>query len=86
MTYYLAVYSSVTLANRVKKQVTKDGSYVGLVYTPKCLSKGGCSYALRFGKGKLSEIKSVSQKLDVKIKGIYKEINVNGNKEYHEEL
>ena len=82
MDYYLAIYSSVTLANRVKKYMPQDGDYIGIVHTPRSISMGGCSYALKFKKHKLPVIKQVSQYLGIKIKALYKESVVNGVKSY----
>ncbi len=82
MEYYLAKYSSMTLASRVKKRVNRDGSYVGVIHTPKCISKGGCTYSLRFKKNKLNEVENVSHELGIKIKGLFKEIKENGEKRY----
>ncbi|MCG8502949.1 MAG: DUF3343 domain-containing protein [Firmicutes bacterium] len=84
MEYYLVIYSSITLANRVKRRVAKDGSYVGIIHTPKCISKGGCSYAIRCKKHKLADVKKVSAALKITIRGIYREINEDGNKVYYE--
>ncbi|MDK2798759.1 MAG: hypothetical protein PWP27_509 [Clostridiales bacterium] len=83
MEYYLVIYSSVTLATRVKKYMPYDGDYIGIVHTPKSISKGGCSYALRCRKNKLSLVKKVSQDLGIKIKAIYLETIQNGNKAYY---
>jgi hypothetical protein len=82
MKYYMAVYSSVTVATRVKKNLRKDGAYVGVVHTPKTLTKGGCSYALKFKPAKLSEVKDISRDLGIAIKDIYKEDIENGEKIY----
>ena len=82
MEYYLAVFSSITLARRVKNEAVREGSYMGIINTPKHRSKGGCTYALRFKKGKLSEVKKIAQAFDVRIKGIYKEIQKDDEKVY----
>ena len=82
MDFYLAVYSSITLANRVKSYVSKDGEYLAVIHTPRSISNGGCSYSLRFKKHKLSTIKQASELLGVKIKGVYKETSEKGVKKY----
>ncbi len=82
MDYYLAVFSSITLARRIKNQAVREGSYMGIINTPKCISKGGCTYALRFKKSKLSEVKQIAQEFDIRIKGIYKEIIQEDKKVY----
>ncbi|WHH58252.1 putative Se/S carrier-like protein [Petroclostridium sp. X23] len=84
MDYYLAIYSSVTLANRVKRNMPRDGEYVGVVHTPRSITKGGCSYALRFKQHKLSKVKQVSEEYGIKIKALYKESMSNGQKVYME--
>lgn len=83
MDYYLAIYSSITLANRVKACLPHDGDIVSTIHTPKVITAGGCSYALRFRKNKLPLIKKVSQDYGVKIKGIYQETIENGSKVYY---
>jgi len=83
MEYYLAVYSSVTLANKVKNCIIPDGDYIGVIHTPRSISSGGCSYSLRFRKNKLGLIKQISGELGIKIRGIYREQSVNGVKKYH---
>lgn len=82
MEYYLVVYSSITLARRVKKQITKDGSSASVIHTPKCISKGGCSYSVRIKKNKLPEIKEISSDFDIQIMGVYKESKVKDEKVY----
>ncbi|MGE4284680.1 MAG: putative Se/S carrier-like protein [Clostridia bacterium] len=84
MEYYLAVYSSVTLANRIKKNIPWDGDYIGVIYAPRSLTKGGCSHALRFKKAKLFTVRQLSQEMGIKIRGLYKETTVEGKKEYQE--
>ena len=82
MEYYLAVYSSVTLANRVKQYMSQYREYAKVIHAPKHLTKGGCSYALRFKKDKLSVITQISEHLGIKIKGLYKESIENNKKVY----
>ena len=82
MEYYLAIYSSVTLANRVKRQMAAKGDRVNVIHTPKSISKGGCSYALRFKKNRLPIVIQISQEFGIKIKSIYKESVMNGQKVY----
>ena len=82
MEYCLAVYSSMTLANRVKTYVKQPGEYVNIIHTPKILSKGGCSYSLRFKCHKLQAVKNISENLGIKIKGVYKETYKDNEKIY----
>ena len=84
MDYYLAIYSSVTLATRVQIPLGYVGENVGMLHTPISISKGGCSYALRFKKNKLPIVKKVSEQLGIKIKGIYKEIGNDCYKAYEQ--
>ncbi len=82
MEYYLAIYSSITLANRVKKELGNTGRHLSVIRTPSLISQGGCSYALRFKKNLLDKIKDLSMILGINIKRIYIETSYDGGKAY----
>lgn len=82
MEYYLAIYSSITLANRVKQYLSQTGEYAKVIHTPKHLTKSGCSYALRFKKDNLFMVKQISKDFGIKIRGLYKECIENNKKVY----
>lgn len=75
MKYYLAVFSSITFANRIKKSLEGTPGFITLMHTPSKLSENGCSYALRFKEDKLGDILKKAEELNIKIKNIYTEEN-----------
>jgi len=82
MAYYLVVYSSVTLANRVKKLLSKQGEYGAVIHSPRCISHGGCSYSLKTKKHSLELVKEISNDIGITIRGIYEESIKNSSKTY----
>lgn len=77
MKYYLAIFSSITFANKIKKILSNTPGFIALMHTPSSLNENGCSYCLRFKEDKLSEVKSVAYENNIKIKSIYLE-DING--------
>ena len=75
MKYYLAVFSSITFANRLKKKLESYPGYITLMHTPLSLTKNGCSYSLRFREDRLSDIIKEANALNIKIQNIYTEEN-----------
>lgn len=75
MKYYLAVFPSITFANRLKKKLDNYPGYITLMHTPLSLSENGCSYSLRFKEDRLSDVIKEANALNIKIKNIYTEEN-----------
>ena len=73
MGYYLAVFPSVNLVNKMKSRLNQGGEYFSMLRAPHSIAAGGCSFALRFEAGKIEQIKSAAQELDIIIEGIYQE-------------
>ena len=73
MRYYLAVFSSITYANKIKKYLSDRPGFIALMHTPSSLSENGCSYCLRFKEDKLNDIKKAANDNNIKIKSIYLE-------------
>ena len=73
MKYYLAVFSSITFANKIKKILSNTPGFITLMHTPSNLNENGCSYCLRFKEEKLSEILKVADENSIKKKSIYLE-------------
>lgn len=71
--YYLIAYNSITFANRIKKHFASDGDFVGILHTPKELSKGGCSYSVKVKPEKIKQVLDASNRFGFKIKGVYKQ-------------
>ena len=73
MNYCLAVFSSITYANRRKKILDSKIGYVALMHAPAGISDKGCSYCLRFRPENLRTVKETAEKNGVKIRGFYEE-------------
>ena len=73
MKYYLATFSSITFANRIKKSLDNTPGFITLMHTPSMISEKGCSYALRFKEEKLEDVLDAAKKFDVKISSLYLE-------------
>ncbi|MBR6719363.1 MAG: DUF3343 domain-containing protein [Clostridia bacterium] len=69
----LVILSSVTSAQRLKKQLAARNIASEIIQTPKRLSEGGCSYSLRLNKNYLSEVSSLASSLHISVKKIYQE-------------
>ncbi|MBE7028911.1 MAG: DUF3343 domain-containing protein [Clostridia bacterium] len=75
MKYYIAVFSSITFANRIKKKLENSPGYITLMHTPMQLSEKGCSYSLRFKEDKLNSVIETAKMMNIKIVSIYTEDN-----------
>ena len=73
MKYYLAIFSSITYANKIKKYLSNQPGFIALMHTPSSLNENGCSYCLRFKEDKLNEVKKAAYDNKIKIKSIYLE-------------
>lgn len=73
MIYYLAIFSSITYANKIKKILDKQKGFTILMHTPSSISPNGCSYCLRFKEDKLNEVINRAKETNTKILNIYKE-------------
>ena len=68
----MVIFASATTASRVKKYLSGKKYYAKVVQTPKQLSEGGCSYAVKTTSDAMQEAKDFAKRLDVKIRDIYK--------------
>ena len=75
MKYYIAVFSSITFANRIKKKLENSPGFITLMHTPSQLNEKGCSYSLRFKEDKLDTILKTAKDMNLTIKSIYIEEN-----------
>ena len=73
MRYVIAVFSSITMANRVKKEMDRQPGFVSLMHSPTGIPENGCSYSLRFREEMLERIIAVAARLGIKIKNFYVE-------------
>ncbi len=73
MSYCLAVFSSITYANRIKKILDSKIGYMALMHAPSGLSEKGCAYCLRFRKEHLDTVSKTAQSNNINIRGFYEE-------------
>lgn len=73
MSYCLAVFSSITYANRLKKLLDSKIGYMALMHAPSGLSEKGCAYCLRFRKENLSLVSEAAEKHGIIIRDFYEE-------------
>ena len=79
----LAVAGSVTTASALLKEMEKKGCInCRVVHTPVCISKGGCSYSVKFDEACMKILKLCLDKRRIKLRGIYKEILKEGEYMY----
>ena len=78
----LATVSSLTSANRIKRQCSEYGIYTAVIQTPTPLAKDGCGYSLRFDDSAKSIVETSAGNLGIKIRAFFTESTVNGQKEY----
>lgn len=78
------ITGSSTTAVRLKKAVEKIIGYpTYVVHTPSSLNKGGCSYSVKIDDRALNESVKIAKDIGIKIKGVYVEETVNGERVYH---
>lgn len=73
MSYCLAVFSSITYANRIKKILDSKIGYIALMHAPSGLSQKGCAYCLRFRKKYLDDVFKASESSGIIIRDFYEE-------------
>lgn len=79
MDYYFMAFASITTATRVKEYFQFDKDYLALMHTPKGIPVNGCSYCLKFKKGKLAGVLKAVYAMNLKILGVFEQ---NENNEY----
>jgi len=79
--YYLLVFNSHNFAAFLYSALEKKGYKIELISTP-CKISPGCSQSLKFDHSLYNIVKEEAIKSQIPIKGIYKVIERNGNKEF----
>ena len=69
----IVILSSAISAGRLKKHLASEGIPSELIQTPAALSKGGCSYSLKFSEMYTKNVSHGISILHITSKGIYKE-------------
>jgi hypothetical protein len=67
----LLVCSSVTYAQRAKKQLNNKGIYAAIIKTPSEASLDGCHYAVSINKKDLTRAVKILNEMDLAVKKIY---------------
>lgn len=75
MNYCLAVFSSITYANRLKNILNNKIGYIALMHAPSGITDSGCAYCLRFRRSSLETVKNAAAENGIKIKGLFEEEN-----------
>ncbi len=83
MNYYIAVFSSITLANKLKKHFQPKGSYMTLMHAPTSLPANGCAYCLRFREDTLGALREAADRFGIPIQAIYQEMPEHTYQELH---
>lgn len=73
MEYAWIIYTSVTFAERVKRECRQKLKHCSVRQTPSSISQSGCSYGVRCYIKDLPVIFDISHELQLKIKGVYVE-------------
>ena len=73
MKYCLAVFSSITYANRLKKILDNKIGYIALMHAPAGITDAGCAYCLRFRMSSLETVIETARLNGITVKGIFEE-------------
>lgn len=78
----IVLLSSATTAFRLKKSLADKGFASSVLQTPKHLAVGGCGYSLRTSYHSLNLVYREAKRMNVTVKGVYREIENAGGYEY----
>jgi hypothetical protein len=73
VTHKLAVFASLNQVALVKRALHREGVYVEMLRTPRCLSHTGCSFALRCRVEELSLLDQVCRQWKIEPGGFFKD-------------
>lgn len=86
MQYVLIVFSSSTMANRIRKLAMQEGLRdLRVIQTPKSLS-AGCSYALRCPASSIDAVRAVADEYGADARRVYAEYQGEGGIRTYEAL
>jgi hypothetical protein len=71
MTLKLAVFASLNQVALVKRALQREGIYVEMLRTPRCLSHTGCSFALRCREEELAQLEKICSQWKIVPGGIF---------------
>ena len=85
MGYVLMVFSSSTTASRLKRLAFRAQLRdIGLIQTPKIISKNGCTYSIRCRVSELAALKNMADEYGLRYLKIYREITGAGGVKSYE--
>lgn len=82
----LITFLSQTQAARLKSMVKREGIPATMVQTPKALSYGGCTVALRCNKNDLGLISALCRRYGIAYSRVFQEGTDHNGKTYYEEI
>jgi hypothetical protein len=71
MAQKLAVFASLNQVALVKRALQRDGVYVEMLRTPRCLSHTGCSFALRCREEELALLEQICNQWKIELGGVF---------------
>jgi len=78
----LAVFPSLNQVALVKRALHREGVYVEMLRTPKCLSSTGCSFALRCTLNELDAVRDACTRAGMAWGGAFEERKTESGIEY----
>ncbi len=86
MKSYLITFASQTQAGRLKSMTRKEQIDIQIVQTPKEISYGGCSFAVKCTRGDLGMLVSLCGKYGIPYKRVFAEMSDASGKRHYEEV
>lgn len=79
---YIAVFQSMNLVYKFKRYLAQKGEELELLHTPAGVSKGGCSFSLRFEEGKIGVVFAALKETGIENVEMFLEVVNGGIKSY----
>lgn len=79
---YIAVFQSMSIVNKVKRYLAQRGEAFEMIHSPACISKGGCSFSLRFEEREMEILINALRELGINAVEIFREVIADGVKNY----
>ena len=86
MNYAIVVLTSITAAKRVERIAGRYGITVCTKHTPKIISPSGCSHSVRVKETRLQDVLKICADLKLSIRGVYREVQTEGQTQYFPEV
>lgn len=82
----LMTFQSQTQATRLRSVAKRMRIEIGMVQTPKEISYGGCSYALRFERRDAANLLALCEEYHISYSRIFLELTDVGGRRHYEEM